>query len=621
MARSVADNTEQIPEAIVDRLNGVSAGRGTSEIGHWVRGQKREEADIVGIDGVRALTLRIASARLGWLAALLTLASQPVEANDLVRLQGWADEASVVNGGGTSGDLFALIAQVEWAASAPRDASRYQIQLAYPDGRVEKRSYPVEFSPGRRRMLVYVQASPLRDIQPSRVRVTVNVIDAATGASVSNTLEAGIDQFPRWRGDASFNDPGPFGYGTPLTDTQRTLPREAPLGLRFTRIPGSTDAFIANTEATVAQVGAVLKGYDPRAGRSDEFNLEDPRQPAINLKPAQARAFLQGLSNLDTIGLTYRLPTEVEWLKSARAGKTSAFWWGDAPTFAEGANFIGPEPALQADATAPSVPSTTSPSYKTNPIGLAHTFGNAAEWALNADGSLVRMGGHFRTEPASPLPVEKVEGDEQIGPDPFVGVRPALTIAAEPAAKIIQKALGRAGVQGSIQVAFDPQTATATLSGTVADTNARRAADRALGEVWFVAAVVNQLSAGSLTPGQLAILGPGMGRTRKVAVLDHAFLESPISVRWLDPLPVVGSTLWLNVYYPGGSHFATKVESGEPGRSSRLLVRVDRGRLAALGQGETTPVTVALSLGAPAPGAEAGLLVSNRFVVTPRFSK
>jgi len=34
------------------------------------------------------------------------------------------------------------------------------------------------------------------------------------------------------------------------------------------------------------------------------------------------------------------------------------------------------------------------------------------------------MGGHFRTEPASPMPEVKVEKADEVGPDPFVGVRP-----------------------------------------------------------------------------------------------------------------------------------------------------------------------------------------------------
>jgi len=41
-----------------------------------------------------------------------------------------------------SNDVFLLVAEAEWNRSAPRDPSRYQVRVAYPDGRVDIRSFP-----------------------------------------------------------------------------------------------------------------------------------------------------------------------------------------------------------------------------------------------------------------------------------------------------------------------------------------------------------------------------------------------------------------------------------------------------------------------------------------------
>src|SRR5262249_22072657 len=151
-------------------------------------------------------------------------------------------------------------------------------------------------------------------------------------------------------------------WGQPLKPAEgaaQPLPRPGPDGLQFARVPAAGDVpayFIATSEATNAQVARRLPGYNPREGRSDEFALEDPSQPAVGLSPQKALAYLTGLTRADSSGVIYRLPTQAEWLRAARAGKDSAFWWGDESTHPAGANFLGPEPALAADTTAPATP-------------------------------------------------------------------------------------------------------------------------------------------------------------------------------------------------------------------------------------------------------------------------
>ncbi len=520
-------------------------------------------------------------------------------------------------------DVVRLIAEAEWDRSASRDPARYFIRVAFPDGRVDTRPFPVDYPPGRPRFAVYVLADPIRNLVPSAVKVAVTVIDAGSGAPVSNTLAAGIEQFPRPKGDASANDPGPFGWGQPLDGVERILPNPGPDGLRFARIAGpggSPGFFLATTEATVGQVAQRLPGYDPKAGRSDEFALEDPLQPAINLTPAKAREYLDALGKADPSGVTYRLPTLPEWTEAARGGKSSNFWWGDEPTFPAGANLLGPEPALPVDATAPSKPPEASPTFEANPFGLAHTFGNAAEWATDPAGGFARMGGHFRTEPATTLTEVKVEKPDELGPDPFVGVRLAFDLTAESGAELIRKRLATDPSLSGVAVAFDPDKGSARLTGSVAGSSTIRAADQALEGLWFVAAVDNRLETSALIENQMAILGPPTAPARRLAILDRTFVEVPISIHWLDPLPVTGTVWWVNVYLPGGGHLAHKLDPGEPGRASKTLVLIDRSKLAALGLADDSPVQVALSIGSPAPTLAGPRVVTNAVEVRPTFS-
>jgi len=92
-----------------------------------------------------------------------------------------------------------------------------------------------------------------------------------------------------------------------------------------------------------------------------------------------------------------------------------------------------------------------------------------------------------------------------------------------------------------------------------------------------------------------------------------------LTIRWLDPLPVNGTAWWVNIYLPGGGHSSHKLDPGEPGRSSKLVVRIDRSKLAALGLADDTPVKVALSLGSASEAPLESKIVSNLADVRPSF--
>ena len=77
------------------------------------------------------------------------------------------------------------------------------------------------------------------------------------------------------------------------------------------------------------------------------------------------------------------------------------------------------------------------------------------------------------------------------------------------------------------------------------------------------------------------VLGAPTGPSRRLGILDRTFVEVPLAVHWLDPLPVAGSEWWVNIYLPGGGHLAHKLDPGEPGRANKTLVLIDRSKLAA----------------------------------------
>ncbi len=543
-----------------------------------------------------------------------TIGAGWASAADLVALDGWAGPGVVIAGQGMGPDLIRLTAEGRWSKAAHRDPARYQVRVTLPDGRAETRAFPTASPPPNRRFAVYLPADSVRNRAPGSVKLEVAVVDASTGATVSNDLAAGIAEMPRPKGDVSAVDPGPFGWSRDFEGRGRTLPGSGPDGYRFVRIPATSDApgfYLASTEATVKQVADRIPGYDPKGGRSDEFALERPEQPAIGLTPAKALEYLANLGRVDPAGLAYRLPTAAEWTRAAKGGRSTAFWWGDGPTFPEGANFLEPEPAQPGDATAPSLPSTRGTAFGDNPFGLYHTFGNVAEWATDASGGHVRMGGHFRTEPANPLPEIPVADAGTTGPDAFVGVRPAFDLSPERGASIAAKRLGVEPALAKVRPAFDPEKAIVTLTGTVAESADRRVADKLLEQVWFLAGVENRIETPGQAPDQVAGLGGALGMIVRRATLDRTVLEVPIAVRWFDPLPVVGSEWWVNIYFPGGQHLAHRLAEGGPTRANKTVVTIDRAKLAELGLADDAPFSVALSLGTPAPNPGDANVVTN----------
>ena len=68
-----------------------------------------------------------------------------------------------------------------------------------------------------------------------------------------------------------------------------------------------------------ARAGAVTKPDDAGWGRDN--------RPVINVNWNDAKEYVGWLSQ--KTGKTYRLLSEAEWEYAARAGSTTAYWWGE----------------------------------------------------------------------------------------------------------------------------------------------------------------------------------------------------------------------------------------------------------------------------------------------------
>ena len=143
----------------------------------------------------------------------------------------------------------------------------------------------------------------------------------------------------------------------------------------------STSSYaIGLTPVTNAQYAAFL--HTTRAENAPDYfdnpDYNQGKQPVVAVSYAEAEAYAAWLS--EQTGSTYRLPTEEEWEKAARAGADIIYPWGDeSPTDGKRANYKGNGRFTK-----------TSPvgSFENgnNAWGLVDMSGNVAEWTSSNHG-------------------------------------------------------------------------------------------------------------------------------------------------------------------------------------------------------------------------------------------
>ena len=139
------------------------------------------------------------------------------------------------------------------------------------------------------------------------------------------------------------------------------------------------DFFIGRTEVTNAAFRALVP--DHTSGSHAGHDLDGDDQPAVNVDFDAAVAYAQALAG--QTGWSIRLPTEAEWEYAARAGSTTARFWG---TDIEPAHRYGNFRDRPGDYRVFDPYPATAPvgSFVPNAFGLFDMLGNASEWVLDA---------------------------------------------------------------------------------------------------------------------------------------------------------------------------------------------------------------------------------------------
>jgi formylglycine-generating enzyme required for sulfatase activity/transglutaminase-like putative cysteine protease len=172
--------------------------------------------------------------------------------------------------------------------------------------------------------------------------------------------------------------PGQFAMGTG-SDTERpqhTVRLGAPLGVgRYHVTRGQYESFVAATgrpdgSGCHVSVGGQWDLDAKKSWRDPGFEQSDS-DPVVCVSWQDARAYAAWLSK--KTGRYYRLLTEAEWEYAARAGTSTARWWGDdvSPALA---NCKGCGTPWDDKGTAP------AGSFPANPFDLSDMLGNAWQW-------------------------------------------------------------------------------------------------------------------------------------------------------------------------------------------------------------------------------------------------
>jgi formylglycine-generating enzyme required for sulfatase activity len=168
---------------------------------------------------------------------------------------------------------------------------------------------------------------------------------------------------------------GKFMMGSPVNEKDRSS-NEGPQHLVMIASPFAVSVYDVTFDDWDA---CVRVGGCPREGGANDNSWGRKNRPVINVNWDDAQAYVKWLSRMT--GKQYLLLSEAKWEYAARAGTTTAFYWGDEID-KENANCHRCENEWSKVQTSP------VGSFKPNPWGLYDMAGNVWQWVqdcFNAD--------------------------------------------------------------------------------------------------------------------------------------------------------------------------------------------------------------------------------------------
>ncbi|MBL0373694.1 SUMF1/EgtB/PvdO family nonheme iron enzyme [Rhizobium sp. KVB221] len=151
---------------------------------------------------------------------------------------------------------------------------------------------------------------------------------------------------------------------------------------RGNRIIDISSFSVSQTEVTASQYDACVRA---RACRAPLFKAENDDYPVTGVAWRDAQSYAAWLSA--QTGHRYRLLSEAEWERIARAGTQSRYWWGNNLDPAFG-NF-GDEYCCRGAAQGLDIFESIAPvrRFKPTPEGFHDLYGNVWEWVQDCYGN------------------------------------------------------------------------------------------------------------------------------------------------------------------------------------------------------------------------------------------